>query len=547
MTARRLAVAAWRVFRTDQAGSLLDTLLTEQQQDGILPASPGGVSGWRSAQTASCWPPPAATARCGCGTRSPAARRRALRATTGHTGVGVAAVAFSPGGSCWPAPADGTVRLWDPVTGGPVARTRSTPATPRRRERGGVQPGRRAAGQRRRGRHGAVVGSGHRPPRRRTPGRHAAAPAWGGRGGVQPGRASCWPAPAATARCGCGIRPPAAPSAPRCRPHRRGAAWRGGVRPDGRAAGQRRRRRHGAVVGSGHRPARSAPLDGHTGCGAGVAGVAFARTGGLLACAGDDGTVRLWDPVTGRPVGDPLTGHTGSVNAVAFGPLPMGGRCWPARGDDGTVRLWDPVTGGRSAPADRPHRLGAAWRRWRSPGRRSCWPAPAATARCGCGIRSPAGRSATRCTGHTGSVLRVAAVALPGRQLLACAGDDGTVRLWDPVTGRRSGPSGRTGHADCGEPAVAAVPFARTAGCWPAPASTARCGCGTRSPAPRRRAPPGRSSADSGVSAVAFSPDGCCWPAAATTARSGCGIRSLAGRPSRRCGPLPQWMPTAGY
>ena len=40
LTARRLAVAAWRVFPTDQAGSALASLLMEQQQGGILPGDP---------------------------------------------------------------------------------------------------------------------------------------------------------------------------------------------------------------------------------------------------------------------------------------------------------------------------------------------------------------------------------------------------------------------------------------------------------------------------------------------------------------------------
>ena len=73
VTARQLAVAAWRVFPTGQAGCRLTTLLAEQQQQGILPADPAArAAGWRSARTASCWPAPTATARCGCGTRPPA-------------------------------------------------------------------------------------------------------------------------------------------------------------------------------------------------------------------------------------------------------------------------------------------------------------------------------------------------------------------------------------------------------------------------------------------------------------------------------------------
>ncbi len=46
LTARRLAVAAWKVFPTGQAGSVLANLLMEQQQRGILPGNPAknGVS-----------------------------------------------------------------------------------------------------------------------------------------------------------------------------------------------------------------------------------------------------------------------------------------------------------------------------------------------------------------------------------------------------------------------------------------------------------------------------------------------------------------------
>jgi WD40 repeat protein len=68
-----------------------------------------------------------------------------------------------------------------------------------------------------------------------------------------------------------------------------------------------------------------------------VNGVAFSPDGRQLASASDDGTVRLWDPATGKPTAT-LEGHTDWVNAVAFSP---DGRQLASASDDGTVRLSD--------------------------------------------------------------------------------------------------------------------------------------------------------------------------------------------------------------
>ena len=55
------------------------------------------------------------------------------------------------------------------------------------------------------------------------------------------------------------------------------------------------------------------PLKGHTNS---VYQVVFSRDGKMLASAGGDNTVRLWDVATRQPIGEPLGGYRHPVWSV---------------------------------------------------------------------------------------------------------------------------------------------------------------------------------------------------------------------------------------
>jgi WD40 repeat protein len=77
---------------------------------------------------------------------------------------------------------------------------------------------------------------------------------------------------------------------------------------------------------------------------------------------GHDGTVRVWDLATGRPVGGPMLGHISQVMAVAC--TTLNGRAVAVAGDsgpgsgDGIVRVWDLATG---QPVGEPIRSHTGW------------------------------------------------------------------------------------------------------------------------------------------------------------------------------------------
>lgn len=73
---------------------------------------------------------------------------------------------------------------------------------------------------------------------------------------------------------------------------------------------------------------------GHTGT---IRAVDYSPDGKIIATGGDDGSVILWFPQTGRQFRT-LSGHTAGITSVAFSP---NGSLLASSGVDGTIRLWD--------------------------------------------------------------------------------------------------------------------------------------------------------------------------------------------------------------
>jgi WD40 repeat protein len=183
------------------------------------------------------------------------------------------------------------------------------------------------------------------------------------------------------------------------------------------------------------RPGQSQPvftLPGRSPCDA----VAFDPTGRMLAAAGEDGTTVIWNLATRQPAATLGTAGGQSVDAVAFDPR---GGLIAAAGIGGTVTLWRTGTwqqAGQLSASGTPV-FSVAF----SPDGTRLAAAGADQMAWVWDLAAP-GRAPLRLSGHTGPVRAVAfapAGTRPGVPLLASAGDDGTIRLWNAATGGRLG------------------------------------------------------------------------------------------------------------
>jgi WD40 repeat protein len=185
-------------------------------------------------------------------------------------------------------------------------------------------------------------------------------------------------------------------------------------------------------------------LDGNTGQGPALTAVPLLTGTTLLACAGQDGVVRLWDATTGALQSE-LNGELKGVFSLASATLPDGTTILASTEHNGPGRLWDPTSG-----ASRGELEGA-----RGVSQLVALPLPDSNVLLAGGggdglirLWDPSiGALRTEFEGHSTYVTSLAAVPLPdGRNLLASAGHDDMIRLWDPIAAQVRRRGGRHSH-----------------------------------------------------------------------------------------------------
>jgi WD40 repeat protein len=162
--------------------------------------------------------------------------------------------------------------------------------------------------------------------------------------------------------------------------------------------------------------------------------LAFSPGGTRVVTVSSGNTARIWDPASGQPIGEPLKGHKHEVLTAAFSP---DGKRVVTGSEDNTARIWDAATG---LPIGKPLKghEGHVWRAaFSSDGKRIVTASDDKTARIwDAATGSPIGEPLE---GHEKD-LSSASFSPDGKRIVT-ASYDGTARVWDADDGKPIGSS----------------------------------------------------------------------------------------------------------